>query len=412
MDFLLRINMSRLIFIILILIKSVTSFADVVYEKHDEKDYAGRQLVSVSITNEIVAGDAEQLRNILNEINQNNYRLKEDSIYLNSIGGSVNEAKQMGHLVRKDHIATKVNDNDTCESACVFILVSGSCRMALGYVGVHRSRSDFNYRSYDELQRFIPTRNNSDREFLKRMGTSEDLINAIEYIPSWTMRFLEDKTKFKAGLYVSPEFESNYWQEVVSRKIAAPKSFLLQELQDRSFELMSSVSWYEEKILKKNPSYILPSCTEQMFLDQLEKYPSGTDKFDEEFQVYDSFQGYSTIGENQPFSFFYNSDVPLRDGVSHFWRIDFYKKNSQTVTYREETILSKPTQWESGDEPLTIDMDGKRASRTITVPNTGILLNGWGLDPKQDPAGPMTVNIYVDDKLVKTFNYKIVKPNK
>ena len=40
------------------------------------------------------------------------------------------------------------------------------------------------------------------------------------------------------------------------------------------------------------------------------------------------------------------------------------------------------------------------------------MLNGWGLDPKKDPSGPMTVNIYVDDKLVKIFNYKIVKPKK
>ena len=285
-------------FCFILFLFSYALYADVIYEKLDETDYADRQYVSVSITNEIITGDTERLRNILNEINWNNYRLKEDSIYLNSIGGSINEAKQMGHLIRKHHIATKINENDTCESACVFILVSGTCRMALGYVGVHRSRSDFNYRDFDELQRYIPSRNESDRDFLKKMGTSEDLVNAMDFIPAWTMRFLEDKTKLKAGLYVSPEIESNYWQEVISRKIAAPKSFLLNELQNRSFELFDSVSWYEEKILKKNPSYVFPSCTEQMFLDQLEKYPVGTDKFDEAFQLYDSFQGYSRKDQN------------------------------------------------------------------------------------------------------------------
>jgi hypothetical protein len=386
--------------------------ADVIYEKLDEKDYSGRQYVSVSITNEIVTGDAQQLLNILNEINQNNYRLKEDSIYLNSIGGSIFEARNMGHYIRQHHVATKVNENDTCESACVFILVSGSCRMALGYVGVHRSRSDYNYLDYGDLQRSVPARNQSDREFLKKMGTSEDLINAMDFIPAWTMRFLEDKTKLKAGLYGAPETESNYWQEVVSRKIAAPKSFLLKELQDRSFELFDSVSWYEEKILKKNPSYVFPSCTEQMFLDQLEKYPVGTDKFDEQFQFYDSFQGYSRKDQNEKFSFFYNNDVPLQDGVSHFWRIDFYKKGAKSITYREETILSKPTEWDNGDDAFIISMNGKKASRIITVPNTGMLFNGWSLDPKQDPAGPMIVKIYVDDKLVKTFNYNIVNPKK
>jgi hypothetical protein len=400
----------RFVFLFLILLIPLQSFSDVVYEKLTEKDYADRQYVTINIINTIIDGDTEILRNALNDININNYRLKEDSIHLNSVGGSMYEAKKMGHLIRKHHVATKVNEKDACESACVLILISGSCRMALGYVGVHRSRSDFNYRSYDEMQRMIPSRNQSERDFFLKMGTSEDLINAFEHIPTWTMRYLEDKTKLKAGLFTSPEFESNYWQEVVSRKIAAPKNFILKELQDRSFELMDSVSWYEEKILKKDPSYIFPSCTEQMFLDQLEKYPVGTDKFDEEFQVYDSFQGYISNNQDLQFPFFYGSDVPLRDDVSHFWNIEYYKKGAKTITYREETILSKPTEWESGDQLLTVDMNGRRASRTITVDNTGTIFNGWGLDPKKDPSGPMTVNIYIDDKLVKTFNYRIIKP--
>jgi hypothetical protein len=240
------------VFLFLILLIPLQSFSDVVYEKLTEKDYADRQYVTINIINTIIDGDTEILRNALNDININNYRLKEDSIHLNSVGGSMYEAKKMGHLIRKHHVATKVNEKDACESACVLILISGSCRMALGYVGVHRSRSDFNYRSYDEMQRMIPTRDRSERDFFLKMGTSEDLINAFEHIPTWTMRYLEDKTKLKAGLFTSPEFESNYWQEVVSRKIAAPKNFILKELQDRSFELMDSVSWYEEKILKKD----------------------------------------------------------------------------------------------------------------------------------------------------------------
>ena len=398
----------RFVFLFLILLIPLQSFSDVVYEKLDEKDYADRQYVTINIINTIIDGDTEILRDALNDININNYRLKEDSVHLNSVGGSTYEARKMGHLIRKHHVATKVNENDTCESACVLILVSGSCRMALGYVGVHRSRSDFNYRSYDEMQRMIPTRNQSERDFFLKMGTSEDLIDAFELIPAWTMRFLEDKTKLKAGLFTSPEFESNYWQEVVSRKIAAPKNFILGELQSRSFELMDSVSWYEEKILKKDPNYIFPSCTEQMFLDQLEKYPVGTDKFDEEFQVYDSSQGYISQDQDLQYPFFYGSNVPLRDGVSHFWNIEYYKKGAKTITYREETILSKPTEWDNGDELVTIDMNGRRASRTITVDNTGTIFNGWGLDPKKDPSGPMIVNIYVDDKVVKTFNYNII----
>jgi hypothetical protein len=57
-------------------------------------------------------------------------------------------------------------------------------------------------------------------------------------------------------------------------------------------------------------------------------------------------------------------------------------------------------------------MNGRKAIRSVTVPNTGFISNGWTLDPNKDPDGPMTVKIYVDDKLVKTFNYKIVQLKK
>ena len=76
----------KLWFSFILFLFSSALYADVIYEKLDEYDYSNRQYISVSIINEIKTGDSEKLRSILNEINQNNYRLKEDSVYLNSIG--------------------------------------------------------------------------------------------------------------------------------------------------------------------------------------------------------------------------------------------------------------------------------------------------------------------------------------
>ena len=86
----------------------------------------------------------------------------------------------------------------------------------------------------------------------------------------------------------------------------------------------------------------------------------------------------------------------------------FYKKGVKEITYREETTLAKPTQWENGGESLKVTLNGRRATRTITVPNTGFISNGWGVDPKIDPTGPMTVKVFVDDLLIKEFNYNII----
>jgi hypothetical protein len=385
--------------------------ADVVYEKLDEQDYSGRQIVSITINKEIIRGDFNSLFNALNEVNQNNYRLKEDSIYLDSVGGLIHEAKQMGNLIRKHHHATKVNENAYCESACVLILVAGSCRMASGGVGIHRSKTDTNFRDLQDMNIYL-SGSNFDNEYLKKMGTSQALFDIIQNVPSWTMRYLSDKTKLRSGLYTTPESESHYWQEVVSHKIAAPKSFLLDSLTNRHYELIDSYSWYQRNILKKDPSYIFPSCTEQMFLDQLEKYPNGTDKWGEQFEYYNSWQGYNRYTKDGEFDTFYGENVPLQKNVGHFWSVDFFKKGVKEITYREETTLSKPTEWEDVDESVKITMGGRKATRKVTVPNTGFITNGWTLDPKKDPAGPMTVKIYVDNKLVKSFNYRIVKPKK
>ena len=297
--------------------------ADVVYEKLDEKDYAGRQYVSLSITNGIEDGDFEILKDALNDINHHHYRLKEDSIYLNSYGGLVAEAKLMGHYIRRYHHATKVKKDAQCNSACVFLLISGSCRMAEGDVGMHRKRMDEHFKDVSELNAYF--NNDQDDEFFRKMGANQELIDIRQNLPHWDLRYLSDSQKFNAGLFNTSEEESQYWQEVVSRKIAAPKSFLLEELKDRNYELYDKVTWYDKWIKKIDPFYVVPSCTEQMFLNLLEKYPVGTDKWDHQFEFYESKQGYELEDDKGNYLGEYGSEIPLVEGASHFWEILFYK---------------------------------------------------------------------------------------
>jgi len=403
--------MVRKLILIFLFLFTNCLIADVVYEKLDERDYADRQFVTVTLNKTIEEEDFLRLQEVLNEINFNNYRLKEDSIYLNSEGGLIYTAKQMGHLIRKHHIATKIKKEDKCISACIFLLAAGSCRMALGDVGIHRGHVELDFKSLDEIKKYALTRN-ADENYLKKMETSDTLMTDISSVPNWSLRYLSDLTKLKNGFFNTTETESYYWQEVVSRKIAAPRRFLLDNLYDRDWEIYNQITWYDKWVKKVDPAYSFPSCTEQMFLDQLEKYPNGTDKWDEQFQLYDSWQGYTQVDSDGEFNTFYTHEVPLTDGVMHYWTLDYFKKNAKEITYREVTTLSAPTEWESDEEKLTISLDGRRAERTVTVPNTGRIMNGWGLDPKKDPLGPMNVKIYIDDQLIKEFNYKVVSKNK
>ena len=44
----------------------------------------------------------------------------------------------------------------------------------------------------------------------------------------------------------------------------------------------------------------------------------------------------------------------------------------------------------------------------LELSTSGLIMNGWGFDPAFDKTGPVKIQIYVDDKLVQSFNFDIV----
>jgi ATP-dependent protease ClpP protease subunit len=381
--------------------------ADVIYEKLDEKDFFDRPLVKISITGEINIGDYEDLKKYLNEVNLNNYRVKEDSIILNSHGGNMQEARDLGHLIRKHHIATKVNHDDECISACSLIFIAGSCRMAEGFIGLHRSVVNTEFDSYDELTRYYTQSENNVKNYIEEMGAHNLYREIIYNTPNWDVWWLTDLQKMAYGLMVTEHKESYYFQEVVSRKIAAPKQFLIDDLYNKKIDKEDAVTWYEKKILKKNPLMEYPSCTEQMFFHLLEEYPIGTDKWDEEIQIYKSWQGYMTKPDkDEKFQTYYVGEIPYQEGISYFWTLDYFLKGKKELTYKEVTTYDKPTTWSDSDG-VNVTKGGRVATRIRTVPNNGRVFNSWTLD-KNDPKGNIKVEIFIDEKLVREFQFTTI----
>ena len=393
----------QLIFFFLLL--PIIVHADVVYKKLDKLDFFGRPLVSVSIENGIETGDSIELTRVLNEINQNNYRLKEDSIFLNSTGGNVFEAREMGHQIRKHHLATQIKYEHECASACSLIFIAGSCRMAHGYIGLHRGSTNYQYKTHKEFKSFY-NREQDTKDYILEMSPLNAFHDITYSTPNWDMWWLTDFQKLGYGLMVTDPQESEYFQEVVSRKIAAPKEFLLDNIRNKKNQLQDNVSWYEKRVLKKDPLMQYPSCTEQMFLHLLEEYSVGTDNWDEQFQLYKSWQGYMTKEDKMgKYQTFYVKEIPHKVGVSYFWTIDYYLKNKKEITYKEVTTYEKPTQWNDPDG-VKITQGGKVATRIRTEPNNGRISNGWTLD-ENDSKGKVKIEVFVNDQLIQTFNSEI-----
>ncbi|KZY05725.1 hypothetical protein, partial [Sulfitobacter sp. HI0023] len=83
----------------------------------------------------IEAGDAERIVKQLEALEPAPSR-----VYLNSPGGSVGDALDLGRYLRRGGIATALRDGDICYSACPYLLAAGTERHVpdSASVGVHQ----------------------------------------------------------------------------------------------------------------------------------------------------------------------------------------------------------------------------------------------------------------------------------
>ena len=83
----------------------------------------------------IEAGDAERITKQLAELSP-----APEEIYLNSPGGSVRDALELGRYLRREGFDTALRDGDICYSACPYLLAAGEARTVpdSASVGVHQ----------------------------------------------------------------------------------------------------------------------------------------------------------------------------------------------------------------------------------------------------------------------------------
>ena len=248
---------------LLLLLFSGLSFSDVIYEKTNLKDPFGKTIVKLKIEDEIQEGDYDAFNEAIIDINQNDYRVDQDSVILNSRGGLMYDARKIGYLVRYNHLATKVNRFDECSSACTSILVSGTCRIALGTVRLHNSWTNEPIDGKDYVLSLTKWSSQYEDEFLKKMDATQEFIDIGNVTQSWDYYRLSKDEKRRMGLYGATNAETKYRLEIASRKLGKSKKDILEVMKAKSHWLG-----------------IIPrqmSCSEQFFIDQLENQDLLTD---------------------------------------------------------------------------------------------------------------------------------------
>ena len=379
---------------------------DIVYEKLGFKDPQGREIVSLRIEGSIELDDDIIFDEALVDINQNNHRVQFDSVILNSPGGNIFSAKQIGKAVRGNHLSTWVMPHDSCSSACVLILQAGVCKMANGDVGIHRAKYEEDI-ALDEVRDNVFYHEIVTEDYLTTMGASPQLIWLFNSIPNWDMKYLMNSEKRNFGLFGATSEEMQYRLEIASKKFGQYKDSLLERISDRLIDIYPEATWDSADYL-----YATPSCSEQLFLEDnmtdhvgINIEPSPEDIF----EIYEWERGI----ENEEGTYVATDKVPHKDEQLYYYSFKYFAKGSE-VTYQERVTLSAPTTWTSEEEGIDyaenttpgyeVSDDKSTITVTKTSPNDGFVFGAWTLT-KDDPKGPFKIDILFKDRVIRTFDY-------
>jgi ATP-dependent protease ClpP protease subunit len=160
---------------------------------------SGETIPNITISGLITGVDASKFRELV-PIAENDAKTKNllgqkfYSVTLNSNGGSVQAAMEIGKELRNSGAAAIVSPKDKCISACVLILAGAKMRLTTGRVGIHRP-----YLAEDSVdtiqgQEAAYKRTESQiKNYLGAMNVPQSLYDTMFRIPPEKVRFLTAK---------------------------------------------------------------------------------------------------------------------------------------------------------------------------------------------------------------------------
>ncbi len=185
------------------------------------------------ITGEITAKDVMQARAIAQNMGPNT------SLYfkLNSPGGDIYAAMEVGRIMRKARATCVISPASKCVSACVLVLAGAADRLVEGEVGIHRPYSTYvGKRDYQITEREYRKTEAAISSYLKEMNVPQQLFEAMVRVPPEQTRVLTGEEIAAFGLArtdpVEEEVRDSFWAsryglskpEYLSRKAAVDKA--------------------------------------------------------------------------------------------------------------------------------------------------------------------------------------------
>ncbi|PFG53106.1 hypothetical protein ATG98_2188 [Marinobacter sp. LV10R520-4] len=214
----------------------ILCFAEVVYVPYPvEKTGRVQDEPHIRIFGEIKKEDDKKVQTIIDLYRGQMIRKSRMMpVTLDSHGGDVDTAMQIGAKLRNAYAWTMVDMNDECSSACVFILASGVRRDVFsgGKIGLHRPRFDQEYfagLSRGESEFLYGSLLDGLRSYILAMGVSEKVIDDMVKTPSWKIDYRDREYAETVGL-VGDDPSFHEWQRAQDVKEYGEKHMKMQDL--------------------------------------------------------------------------------------------------------------------------------------------------------------------------------------
>lgn len=188
---------------ILLAIGITVSFPFAIPASAETRSHCGNgNICDATLEGTISKADVAAFRKIAKQVASNPPSNQALIVNLNSKGGDIRSAIEIGQIVRRiPRSAALVGRDDLCASACVFVLAGAVLRSVSGKIAIHRPYSmNTEEKKYPDRQREFSELSRAAKDYLEQMNVPLGLYDEMMQIQPQAIKVLSDAELQRFGL--------------------------------------------------------------------------------------------------------------------------------------------------------------------------------------------------------------------
>src|SRR5262245_53870752 len=168
-----------------------SAYADVTFRKFQDE-------IWVNVTNTISKADA----NLIVQ-HSTDFEYYEMMVWLDSSGGDVDAAMQIGRIIRQNDGETRVAKDRRCYSSCALLYIAGVSRENFGVVGFHRPYFASTPQKRQDIERQVPLMLQKLQSYVQEMGITDNAYHEMVNTEPSNMKLYDGQDVYKLVLGIA-----------------------------------------------------------------------------------------------------------------------------------------------------------------------------------------------------------------